>query len=87
MLRDMIPTLEAGDVLLTDRYLCSYMEIALLQRRGVDFVGRIHAHRKVDFRRGRRLGPNDHGVEWAKPARPEWSLADRWRSRCSRGPC
>jgi hypothetical protein len=72
MLRDMMATLEAGDVLLADRYLCSYTEIALLQQRGVDFVGRMHAHRKVDFRRGRRLGVDDHVVEWVRPARPEW---------------
>ena len=72
MLRDMIAGLDPGDVLLTDRYLCSYMEIALLVRESVDFVGRIHAHRKVDFRRGWRLGPQDHVVEWVKPKRPEW---------------
>jgi hypothetical protein len=72
MLRDMIPSLEAGDVLLTDRYLCSYMEIALLLRRGVDYVGRMHAHRKVDFRCGRRLGSCDHVVPWSKPRRPDW---------------
>jgi len=72
MLRDMIPSLEAGDVLLTDRYLCSHMEIALLLRQGVDYVGQIHAHRNVDFRRGQRLGPHDHVVQWNKPRRPEW---------------
>jgi hypothetical protein len=72
MLRDMIPMLEAGDVLLTDRYLCSYMEIALVMQRGADFLGRLHAKRKVDFRRGRRLGTNDHVVEWTKPKCPEW---------------
>lgn len=72
MLRDMIAGLDEGDVLLTDRYLCSYMEIALLQQQGVDFVGRIHSQRKVDFRRGKRLGRYDHVVEWSKPARPEW---------------
>jgi len=72
MLRDMFSMLEAGDVLLTDRYLCSYMEIAVLHGRGVDFVGRMHAHRKVDFRRGTRLGPKEHLVEWTKPARPDW---------------
>ena len=77
MLRDMIPSLEAGEVLLTDRYLCSYMEMALLQKRGVDFVGQMHAHRKVDFRRGRRLGPCDHVVEWSKPRKqPDWMSAE-----------
>jgi hypothetical protein len=73
ILRDMMSGLEAGDVLLTDRYLCSYMEIVLLKQRGVDFVGRINAHRKVDFRRGTRLGRWDHVVQWSKPAkRPPW---------------
>jgi len=72
MLRDMIAGLDVGDVMLTDRYLCSYMEIALIQQQGVDFVGRMHSQRKVDFRRGRRLGRDDHVVTWSRPARPEW---------------
>lgn len=72
MLRDMFATFDPGDVLVTDRYLCSYMEIAVLQGRGVDFVGRMHARRKVDFRTGRRLGRHDHIVHWIKPPRPEW---------------
>lgn len=76
MLRDMIPSLQKGEVLLTDRYLCSYMEIALLQQRDADFVGRMHAHRSVDFRRGRRLGACDHVVEWSKPRKPDWMSAE-----------
>jgi hypothetical protein len=72
MLREMFSQLHAGDVLLTDRYLCSYMEIVTLRGQGVDFVGRMHARRHVDFRRGKRLGRKDHIVEWTKPARPRW---------------
>ena len=75
MLREMIALLDPGDVLLTDRFLCSYMEIALLRGRGVDYAGRMHARRKVDFRRGQRLGPCDHVVQWSKPRRPEWMSA------------
>jgi hypothetical protein len=78
MLRDMFGMLVAGDVLLTDRYLCSYMEIALLQKQGVEYVGQMHAHRKVDFRRGSRLGPLDHVVEWTKPRRPDWMSRDEY---------
>lgn len=78
MLRDMIARLDAGDVLLADRYLCSYMEIALLRQQGVDFVGRMHAHRKVDFRRGEQLGRYDHVVQWSKPARPEWMSREQY---------
>ena len=72
MLRAMLSQFDPGDVLLTDRYLCSYMEIALLRDRRVDFVGRMHAHRKTDFRRGRWLGVDDHLVQWTKPKRPDW---------------
>jgi hypothetical protein len=79
LLRQLWQNLVRGDVLLTDRYLCSYMEIALLLRRGVDFVGRLHQARRFDFRRGRRLGPDDHLVEWAKPKRPNWMDEETYR--------
>ncbi|HEY7117823.1 MAG TPA: transposase, partial [Tepidisphaeraceae bacterium] len=42
--------------------------IALLSQRGVELVSRLNkAHRRTDFRRGRRLGDCDHVVRWAKP--------------------
>src|SRR5690606_27351024 len=54
------------------RYLCSYMEIAVLKSRGVDVAARMHAPRDYDFRRGRKLGVEDHIVLWNKPPRPAW---------------
>lgn len=72
LLRGMWNKFNRGSLLLADRYICSYFEIALLLRRGVDSVTRMHQRRKVDFRRGRRLGPEDHCVEWVKPRRPKW---------------
>src|SRR5687767_7939242 len=40
----------------------------MLQQRGVELVSRLNkANRTADFRRGRRLGPEDHVVRWAKP--------------------
>ena len=64
--------LRRGDVVLADRYYCSYFEIALLRQRGVDVVMRLHQRRPVDFRRGRRLGREGHVITWVKPKRPEW---------------
>jgi len=61
-----------GDVSLGDRGFSSYFDIALLQRRGVDSVCRLHQARLSDYRRGRRLGREDHIVIWPKPARPDW---------------
>jgi Transposase DDE domain len=72
LLRGLETALEPGDVLLADRYFGGWFDVALLHERGVDIVVRLHQQRGCDFRRGRRLGPNDHVVEWAKPPRPAW---------------
>jgi Transposase DDE domain len=67
--------LEPGDWLLADRYYGSYWELALVQQRGADLISRLHQRRRADFRRGRRLGPEDHVATWCKPARPDWMEA------------
>jgi hypothetical protein len=72
LFRELLGRLEADDIVLGDRYYCSYFMIALLKELGVDFVVRLHQARTADFRRGRRLGSGDHLVEWIRPARPEW---------------
>lgn len=72
LLRALFDRLRAGDVVLADRYYCSYFMIALLRELGVDVVFRLHQHRDADFRRGRRLGRGDHIVEWTRPAKPDW---------------
>lgn len=72
LLRLLWQAFQPGDVMLADRYLCSWSELAILEQQGVDFVARIHQARKTDFRRGRRLGVNDHLATWQKPRKPEW---------------
>ena len=73
LLRSIMDSLERGEVLLADRYYASFWMIALLQDRGVDSLFRQHQKRKIDFRRGRRLGHDDHLIELKKPKqRPEW---------------
>lgn len=67
---------EPDDVVLGDRYYCSYFDIAMLKRRGVDSVFRLHQRRPCDFRRGRRLGKEDQIVEWLRPKRPDWMSED-----------
>ena len=52
--------------------------IALLLQRGVDVAFRLHQLRKYDFARGRRLGHDDHVVDWHRPARPSWMDADTY---------
>jgi hypothetical protein len=73
LFRTLLHHLADGDVLLADRYYCGYFQIALVQERGTDVVIRLHQLRRVDFRRGQRLGAGDHIVQWHKPRqRPDW---------------
>lgn len=72
LFRTLHERLRVGDVVLADRYYCSYFEMALLGQRGVDVVMRLHQRRPVDFRRGRRLGQEDQLVVWKRPKRPDW---------------
>ena len=72
LLRELLDEFDAGDVALMDRYYCSYFMAALLMAGQVGIVARMHQKRKYDFRRGRRLGPKDHIVDWHRPARPKW---------------
>lgn len=72
LLRRLWNSFASGDIALTDRYFASFFAIAGLQARGVDLLARMHQCRKVDFRRGCRLGVTDHIVTWTKPACPAW---------------
>jgi Transposase DDE domain len=72
LFRGMFASLRPGDVIVADRYYCSYWLVALLAALGVDVVFRKHQLRHTDFRRGQRLGRNDHIVTWEKPQRPAW---------------
>jgi putative transposase len=72
LFRELFDQLRSGDVVVADRYYCSYFMIALLRQHGVDVAFRLHRSRHYDFRRGRRLGQADHVVEWQRPKRPKW---------------
>jgi hypothetical protein len=72
LFRQLWDRLEAGEVVLGDRYFASFFGIAGLAQRGVDGLFRMHQCRRHDLRRGRRLGIEDHVVSWLKPERPDW---------------
>jgi hypothetical protein len=69
MLRRLWGLFEPGDVLLTDRLMCSWTDMVILKQRGVESVTRLNK-RVADFRRGTRLGKGDHIVRWPKPSCP-----------------
>ncbi len=72
LFRTLLDGLEAGEIMLGDRCYASFFMIADLMQRNVDSLFRMHQRRRFDFRRGRRLGVEDHVVTWTKPERPEW---------------
>jgi len=80
LFRQLLGTLRAEDVLVADRYYCSFWTVALAVKLGVDVVFRQHQARHTDFRRGRRLGRRDHVVDWAKPKRPAWMDEEAYAS-------
>jgi putative transposase len=73
LLRMIIDEFKPGDIVLADRFFCSYWVIAALKARGVDVVMRLHQRRRADFRCGDRVSRDDHTVLWKKPeAIPDW---------------
>lgn len=66
--------LEADDILIADRLYSSYEIITRLTEKGVHFIGRTHQARKIDFRKGRKVGINERQQTYSKPrAQPKGS--------------
>jgi len=78
LLRGLLETFDGNDVVVFDRYYCSFMMLALLSLRGVHVCARLHQRRPSDFRRGRRLGPGDHLITWTRPQRPKWMSQEQY---------
>lgn len=73
LLRGILDHFQTADIVLADRFFGSYWVLAAFQARGVDVVTRLHQCRRADFRRGHRLGGEDHRVTWTKPQqKPDW---------------
>jgi hypothetical protein len=70
LLRQMWSIFKPGSIMLADRLMCAWTELVMLKQRDVDSVCRFTSHRKADFRRGQRLGKDDHIVTWLKPTKP-----------------
>jgi len=78
LLRRLLDGFNENDVVVFDRYYCSYMMLALLRGRGTHVCTRQHQLRSTDFRRGRRLGRDDHLVTWHRPQRPTWMSPEQY---------
>lgn len=72
LFRPLMPHLSRGDIILVDRYHCTYFTVAMLAEQGVDLLTRQHQRRLTNFRHGKRLGYRDRLVTWTRPQRPQW---------------
>jgi hypothetical protein len=80
MFRQIDQIIQENDVFLGDRAYSSWFDIARLSTRGAHVVLRKHQLRKTDFRRGKRLGKDDHIDSWPKPTRPDWMSPEEYAS-------
>lgn len=80
LFRQIISSLNFGDVLLGDCYYPSYFLMATLIRLGIDGVFPMHNARNYDFNTGTHLGKKDHISNWEKPAQPTWMEQDEYDS-------
>jgi Transposase DDE domain len=68
--------LKKGDIALGDRAFGEFTTLAALPLwLGVDVVARLHACRKADFRKARRLAKHDGLFVWTKPSQPSQILS------------
>jgi hypothetical protein len=61
--------LQCGDIVLADRFYCTYVVLTELLARSCDAVFRLHGGRSrtMDFRQGKRLGRQDRLMTWERP--------------------
>jgi Transposase DDE domain len=80
LLRKVLDSFKLGDVMLADRYFCSFFMLALLKSRGVDVCMRLHQLRKVDHAKVKWLGGNDCIDTWYRPQRAKWMSPELYDS-------
>lgn len=75
--------LAPGEIVLADRFYCTFYDFVGVMRRGCDAVLRLHQARPADMRQGRCLGPSDRLVTWLRPtfsARPRGTTQGEWEA-------
>jgi hypothetical protein len=83
LLRNMLDTFDAGDMVLGDAFYGTYFLLAALLNKGVDALFEQMGARKrvTDFRKGKRLGTRDHVVQLTKPViKPSWMTQEHYNN-------
>lgn len=78
LLHQACPALNKGDIAIYDRAAGNFVAAAQMRARAADLISRV-AVRRIDWRKGRRLGSNDRLVVWPKSKRkPKYMSAAQW---------
>ncbi len=67
LLHRLMDVFKSGDLVLADRGFNCYTLLALLWRKNVPALMRLHHARSGDLRQGKRLGKHDRLILWRKP--------------------
>jgi len=76
LLANLLPDLNAGEVLLADALLATWWIVEGASHRGADVVMAQHGRRITDFTRGGCLGKKDHILQWPRPPKPKTMSAE-----------
>jgi hypothetical protein len=80
LLRQVIGIFKPGEVLLADRYFCSFWILAMLKSHGVDVCMRLHQLRNPDLSKVQWLGKNDYIDIWYRPQKANWMSQELYDS-------
>lgn len=81
LLAALFKDIAINDLLLADRYYCTWAIIALLIKQGSHILVQNHAQRKPNFSDGRKLNAKDHIIRWRKPKRkPVWMSEEDYQA-------
>jgi hypothetical protein len=81
LLRTLFHLIKCNDIFLGDRYYPSFFHMADIRAQEADGLYQAAAQRKIDFRRGVKLGEKDHIVEWIKPkVKPKYMPQEKYDS-------
>ncbi|MCP4339830.1 MAG: IS4 family transposase [Desulfobulbaceae bacterium] len=80
LLRKVLDSFRPGDVMLADRYFCSFFMMAILKSRGIDVCMRLHQLRKIDESKVKWIGDNDYIDTWYRPQRAKWMRQELYDS-------
>jgi hypothetical protein len=83
LVRPLWDHLKGGDIVLADRFYCTYVNVAEVLARHCDAVFRLHGGRSrtMDFRKGKCLGRQDRLMLWPRPKIcPRGLSCEQWLS-------